>query len=136
MNKTLKMTPVMQKYYNHWLKTKTLLGHPHDRDKFYQFVNACMKLGRNRRSGSWLREFLEIDIKGRFRDDYTQNLISRAVTIFDNIVEYENVVFPDPMVELKDPVAVRVTMSCVTNKDGTSRYTDQEIQAFIEEHVK
>jgi hypothetical protein len=63
-------------------------------------------------------------------------LISEAVTIFDHIVEYEQVTFPDPMVEVKSPVSVSVAMRLTKKADGTRWYTDQEIQAFIEQHCK
>lgn len=136
MSKPLRMTPLMRRYYERWLNTPTLLENPHDEDKFYQFVKACIRYGHKSRSGSWLRGFLEKDIKGLFHEDHAQYLISKAVSIFDHIVEYENVAFPDPMVELRDPTSVRTAMRSATNANGERFYTDQEIQAFIEQRFK
>ncbi|MBN2308251.1 MAG: hypothetical protein JXR94_04730 [Candidatus Hydrogenedentes bacterium] len=136
MSERLRMTPLMHKYYTHWLNTETLLGNPRDADRFYQFVKACIRYGRKRRSGSWLRSFLETDLKGRFCDDYLEQLISDAVSIFDHIAEYEDVVFPDPMVHLTNPPSVSAAMSLIKKPDGTRFYTDQEIEAFIQQHFK
>lgn len=135
MSKPLKMTPLMKKYYNRWINTPTLLGNPHDEDKYFQFIKACIKYGRMRRSGSWLRGFLEKDIN-RFCGEYKQNLISRAVSIFDCIVEYENIEFPVPLVEQRDPASVSIAMSQLIRGDGTRFYTDQEIEAFIQQCFK
>ncbi len=134
MKTQLPMTPIMRRYYDHWLATPTLLGNPRDIDKFYQFVKACVRHARIQRSGAWLRPFLVRDLKGQYAQEHLEGLISRAVSIFDHIVEYERVTFPDPMVEMKNPVSVEIAMSMVTRADGTPFCTRQEIDAFIGKH--
>lgn len=131
MEKQLPMTPLMRRYYEHWLATPSLLENPRDTDRFYQFVKACIKRARVSRSGAWLRPFLARDLRGRFAEKHLAGLISKAVSIFDHIVEYERVTFPDPMVEMKNPVLVKIAMRSIKREDGTPFYTDQEITSLI-----
>ena len=136
MGKSLKMSLLMKRYYDEWLRSPTLLENPHDQDRFYQFIKACNKYGRKHRSGSWLRSFLENDLKDRFPEDYKQQVISHAVSIFDHISLYETVAFPNPMVELKSRTSVYDTMYRLQRADGSKFYTEQEILDFIKENVK
>ena len=134
MTQKLPMTNLMRKYYRQWLRTPTLLDNPRDCDKLYQFIRACIHYGRKRRSGGWLRPFLEKDLAGRFIPEESDRLIREAVSIFDHIGEYESVTFPDPMVEMKTPVSVKVAMRSVIRGDGKRFYSDEEIQEYIQEH--
>lgn len=134
MTQKLTMTSLVRKYYWQWLSTPTLLENPRDSDKFYQFVRACIHYGRKRRSGSWLRPFLEKDLAGRFALEHSDRLVREAVSIFDHIAEYERVTFPDPMVEMKSPVSVKVAMRSVIRADGKRFYSDEDIQRYIQEH--
>ncbi len=124
----------MRRYYDHWLATPTLLENPRDTDKFYQFVKACVRLARIPRSGAWLRPSLVRDLQGRYAEEHLEWLISEAVCIFDHIADYERVTFPDPMVEMKNPVSVTIAMRSIRRADGTPFYTEQEISNFISEH--
>ena len=134
MTQKLPMTSLMLKYYQQWLNTPTLLDNPRDCDKFYQFVRACIHYGRKRRSGSWLRPFLEKDLAGRLPPEESDRLIREAVSIFDCIAEYESITFPDPMVEMKTPVSVKVAMRSVLRRDGKRFYSDEDIQQYIKEN--
>ncbi len=129
------MTSLMRKYYKAWLNTTTLLGHPQDVDKFYRFVKACVRYGRTRRCGEWLRPILEEDLANCFPDkEHAERLTDEAISIFDHIIEYEGISFPDPLVELKSVYAVENAYRRVLNPDGSRFYSDEDIEKFLDKH--
>lgn len=136
MSHNLKMTPLMRRYYDNWLNSPTLLESPRDADKFYLFVKACIRLARIPRSGSWLRHYLNDDLKGKYSKEHTEFLINEAVSIFDHIIDFHRVVYPDHMVERRNPVFIKSIMRSVKKADGTRFYTDQDISTFIKEDVE
>jgi hypothetical protein len=87
--KKYKMSPHLKKYYDRWITSNTPLG-VSDIDKFYDFIKVCVKRGGKKHwNGARLRYFLEQDFPQRFPKDYADQLIIKAVSIFDHILYYE-----------------------------------------------
>ena len=98
------MSPLIGKYYQATLTGPTYLNHHSDETKFYQFVKACIRYGRNSwLNGAWLRNHLERDLPNLFADheDIEKN-IRKAISLFDSLIDFHNTKFPNRSLEQED----------------------------------
>ena len=92
MKKT--MPRFVSRYYGVWIQGTTFFQNFQDEQRFYRFVKACRKYSRARIDGTWLRHHLEKDLPAKIKDPrYLQNVISKAVHLFDAIMDYEKTKF-------------------------------------------
>ena len=112
-----KMPPLIYKYYESWINSSTLLDDHSDRERFYRFAKACVRYGRTIRNGQWLRHFLERDLAKKFVKEYTEYEIQRAVSLFDHLIDYHRVNFPDAVLEMRDPYLVEAELQRVMKSE-------------------
>ena len=137
------MHELIEKYYKRWINSPTLIGHINDRERFYQFVKACVRYSKHWNAKqdihtSWLRHFLEEDLRERYNEQYLDEIIHKIVSIFEHILEFSETSFPDHYVEMKNPILVHLTLRSWihVDVDGTRKqyYTDEEIERIMAEN--
>ena len=126
------MSRLVEKYYRSWINGPTLFDHPNDRDRFYRFVKATMRYARSQPNGQWLRHFLEKDLSSKYDKRYVESEIQMAVSLFDNLIDYHRVEFPDPLIEMRDPYLVEDALRRLKKHDGTDIYSDKHIQNLLQ----
>ena len=125
------MPQLIEKYYRAWINSSTLFSHPNDEQKFYQFVKACLRYGRKRRNGQWLKYFLEKDLKEKYVDDYYEEQLQNAILLFDHFMEYERTKFPNHVLEMRNPYLVKQELVSIVKSDGTSYYSQEAIDKIL-----
>lgn len=134
-----RMSKLIEKYYLVWINGPTLLEHPLDRDRFFRFVKACIRYSRQELHEGWLRYFLERDLQKRYTNaQYREELITEAVILFQHILDFNKVTFPDPVLEMRNPYAVKLQLQryYYTDKDGKRRptYSEDEIEKILKDN--
>jgi hypothetical protein len=125
------MPLIIGKYYKTWVNTYPLFAE-RGAPKFYRFVKACLRYGNKRRSGTWLRHFLEKDLPGKYRgQEYIEEKIQEAVSLFDHLIDYHYTCFPDAILENRNPVAVRAKLGSFRKEDGKPFYSDEELESIL-----
>ena len=78
-------------YYKKWIDSSHPLFSPNDIPKFYRFTKTCVRYGGKRYwSGQRLRRLLEKDLPNKYQDEeYIEQIIREAVSIFDHLLDYE-----------------------------------------------
>jgi len=130
------MPKLIEKYYLAWVNGPTLLEHPSDRDKFFRFVKACMRYSRQKVHETWLRYFLERDLPKRYADEqYREGLILKVIILFQDILDFNKVSFPDPLLEMRSPYAVMGALKRFyrVDRNGNERpaYSKDEIEKIL-----
>ncbi len=127
--KTYKMSAHIRKYYDKWVYSETLLDLPNI-GKFYNFIKVCVKhQGKKYWNGHRLRYFLEQDIPQRYdNEDYAEQMIRQAVSIFDHILSYERASGYDYWLEIKSPYEYKTALSNLRNAKNEPLYTDQQVE--------
>lgn len=64
----------------------------------------------------------------------TQNEISKAVILFDHLLDCHYTGFPNPFVEMRDPYWVRSRLERSINLDGSPTYSKKYIDDFLTAH--
>lgn len=129
-----RMSPLIEKYYKAWIDGPTLFNHPNDEERFYRFVKACVRYGRKRRNGQWLRHFLEEDLRDKYDAEYTEQQIQNAVSLFDHLVDYENVSFPDHVLEMRDPYEVEAQLERIQKNGGFPALSEEAVNRILEKN--
>jgi len=125
------MPPLIEKYYRRWINSPTLFG-PHDIEWFYRFVKASIRYGRCRRDGQWLRYFLEKDLPLKYPDtEYVEKQIKEAVTLFDHFIDYRSTSFPNDLLEMRDPYAVKLELLRIRNADESPKYSREQVESIL-----
>lgn len=125
------MPPLIYKYYESWINSTTLLDDHSDRERFYRFAKACVRYGRTIRNGQWLRHFLERDLAKKFVKEYTEYEIQRAVSLFDHLIDYHRVNFPDAILEMRNPYSVKAELQRIKKADGSHFYSEDKIKDIL-----
>ncbi len=133
------MPKLIEKYYLVWVNGPTLLEHPLDKDRFFRFVKACIKYSRRALREGWLRYFLERDLQRRYANDkYREQLIVETVILFQNILDFNKVSFPDHILEMRNPCTVKMALECYyyTDKNGNKRplHSRDEIEKILRDN--
>ena len=118
-----RMPKLIEKYYLAWVNGPTLLEHPLDKDRFFRFVKACITYSRQALHEGWLRYFLERDLQRRYPNEkYREQIIIETVILFKDILDFNKVSF-DPILEMRNPYAVKTALECYyyTDKNGNRR---------------
>ena len=127
-----KMSPVIKKYYEHWIRSPKLLG-PSDTEKFYAFVKSVLRYSKKRRNGSWFRYFLERDLP-KTGLGYEER-IPELVALFDHLVDFHHSTkFPDPLIEMRNPHLVKNILQMYKKEDGTRQFSDDEINKTLKKN--
>lgn len=97
----LKMPPLIKEYYDSWLVGPFLFSHPSEEEKFYKFVKACCRYGKNSKlSGQWLREHLKQDLPKIYKDKkYINQQIEKALSLFETLRHFQKTKFPNYSLE-------------------------------------
>ena len=125
------MPPLIKKYYKSWINGPTLFDHPNDRERFYRFSKACLRYGRIQRNGHWLRHFLKKDLSEKYDLEDREFLIQEAVSLFDHLMDFYRVNFPDFGLEKRNPYMVGEDLRRIQKVDGTLRYSEKEIHNIL-----
>ena len=127
-----KISRIISKYYWNWLNGPKLFGDLSDEQRFYRFVKSCIRYCRSRVDGYWLRGYLEKDLSDKYHDEeYREQIIQKAVSLFDHIVDYENTQFSDHLVEMTNPALVKMQLRSFETFDGKRYYSDEQIDKII-----
>ena len=127
-----KMSRIVSKYYYAWINGTILFGDFSDEQRFYRFVKSCIRYCRSRVNGYWLRGYLEKDLPGKFYDtEYREQVIQKAVSLFDHIVDCENTPFPDHLVEMTNPALVKMQLRSFETFDGKRYYSDEQMDEIV-----
>ena len=131
-----RMPKLIEKYYLVWINGPTLLEHPLCRDRFLRFVKACIRYSRQELHEGWLRYFLERDLPKRYTNaQYREELITELVILFQHILDFNKVSFPDPVLEMRNPYSVKMVLGryYYTDKDGNRRrvYSENKIEKIL-----
>jgi len=125
----------VRKYYSAWLRGAALFEHPLDRDRFYRFVKACTTYSRQELHGEWLRYFLEIDLQKRYPDERSrEQVVIEAVVLFEHILNFNKVSFPDPVLEMGNPYSVSLALQSYTYADGRRLHSEEDIERILREN--
>ena len=126
------MPPLIEKYYKRWINSPTLFGSS-DVVCFYRFVKACIRYGRIRRDGQWLRSYLEKDLPKKYENrEYVEENIRKAVSLFDHFMwYYYYTTFPQPLLEMRQPFVVRTELQSILKADGSEKYSEEEIDGIL-----
>lgn len=131
-----KMSRIISKYYLNWLNGPKLFGDLSDEQRFYRFVKSCTRYCRSRVDGHWLRGYLEKDLPDKYHDaKYREQIIQKAVSLFDHIVDCENTPFPDHLVEMTNPALVKMQLRSFETFDGKRYYSDEQIDEIVTENL-
>lgn len=131
-NPKKKMSKIVSKYYLDWLNGTKLFGDLSDEQRFYRFAKSCIRYCRSRVNGHWLRGHLEEDLSHKYPDEeYREEVIQKAVSLFDHIMEYENTQFPDHLVEMNNPTLVKMQLRGYETFDGNRSYSDKKIEEIL-----
>jgi hypothetical protein len=135
------MHELIEKYYRVWINGPTLMEHSLDRDRFYRFVKACIRYSKHWNAkqdihGSWLRYFLERDLPKRYTNkQFREKIIREIVILFEDILDFNKTLFPDHILEMRDPYSVmgQLRMQAHIDKDSNRRpiYSDNEIEKIL-----
>ena len=84
-------------YYDKWINSPTLLDHPMDKERFYQFVKACIShVGKGellKKLGiDILKTYLCDDLKILREGNYAkyEDTVGEIVSLFQTLLEYED----------------------------------------------
>lgn len=127
-----RMSPLIRKYYQSWLNGPTLFDHPNDEERFYRFTKACLKYGRKHYDGQWLRYFLRQAPLEKYGDDYREYLIKEAVSLFDRLMDFGRVSFPNHSVEMRNPHLVANQLRTILKRDRSPVYSEEEITNILD----
>jgi len=133
------MPRLIEKYYLAWLNGATLLEHPLDRDRFFRFIKACIRYSRQGLHEGWLRYFLERDLCERYTDsEYREKIISEVIIVFQHVLDFNKVSFPDPVLEMRNPYLVKMTLEryYYTGRNGSRRpvYSADEVERILRDN--
>ena len=136
MEAKYRMPKLIEKYYLVWVNGPTLLEHPLDRDRFFRFVKACIRYSRQELHEGWLRYFLERDLQKRYTNEqYREQLISEVVILFQHILDFNKVGFPDPVLEMRNPYLVKMALEryYYTDRNGIRKpaYPKDKIEKIL-----
>ena len=131
-----RMPKLVEKYYSVWINGPALLGHPLDNGRFYKFVKACLRYSRKRVHEEWLRYFLERDLKERYTNEqYRDELISELMILFQHILDFNRVSFPDHVLEMRNPYLVKMELERYhyidENGSEKSLHSDSQIERIL-----
>jgi len=135
-------SPMIDRYFNQWINLPTWDSmHPLDMTRFYQFVKALRTYSRN----SWRIKFRQnvlMAVKEKY-ESLDENHIKEMVEFFFNraevVLAYESVLFPDPIVEMKNPYVVLSFLRQfrqVVDAKGNTRplYTSEQLEKILAEN--
>lgn len=135
MRTKYQMSKLIEKYYLAWVNGPTLLEHPSDRDRFFSFVKACIRYSRQKVHETWLRYFLERDLPRYADEQYREHLILEVIILFQAILDFNEVSFPDPILEMRAPYAVMLALKRYyrTDRNGNKKpaYSKDEIEKIL-----
>ena len=136
MGTKYQMPKLIKRYYLAWVNGPTLLEHPLDRDRFFRFVKACIRYSRQEVHEAWLRYFLEKDLQKRYTNEqYREQLIIEVIILFQAILDFNKVSFPNPILEMRNPYSVMMALESYyyTDKNGNKRpaYSRDEIEKIL-----
>jgi len=106
MKTSYKMPEMIQKYYRAWINGRTLLEDYADRERFYKFIKACRRYARQNIDVEWLHYFLERDMRKGYNERYRDESINKILVLFSHILEFNKTIFPDYIIEMKNPYLV------------------------------
>jgi len=87
----------VRKYYEAWARSPTT--HPLDRQRFYQFVKACINhvghgdLGR-KLDISYLKLSLYDSFHDEYNEEYYDEFVHDIAVLFEHLRDYEDTAFP------------------------------------------
>ena len=131
------MSSLIERYYLRWVNGPDLLGHPLDCNRFCQFVKSCLRYSRRKRdlSGSWLGYFLDRDFRQRIVDDQArEEVISEAAILFEHLIDFSKVSFPDHVLEMRNPYLVKLSLEGWVYPDGRPVYPQEKIERILAEN--
>lgn len=86
------MSPETEERYRQWIDSPTLIGHPVDKEKFFEFVHQYIESEESddgEDNQAWLEQHLKEDIKlSQIEQEAFLKQIERITWAFDYIVEY------------------------------------------------
>ena len=126
-----KMSPLIKKYYESWLNGPALFDHPNDEERFYRFTKACLRYGRKHLNGQWLRYFLRKDLLEKYDDEYAEYQIQNAISLFDHLMDFSRVSFPDHVLEMRNPYLSAEGLRSILRRDRKPRYSEEEIHNIL-----
>lgn len=132
-----KMSSLIEKYYLRWVNGPDLFSHPNDCNRFHQFVKACLRYSRRKGDlcGPWLRYFLDRDLRERIVDDQArEEVISEAAILFEHLIDFSNVSFPDHVLEMRNPYLVKLSLEGWVYPDGRPVYPQEKIETILAEN--
>lgn len=128
------MSPIVRRYYSAWIKGATLLEHPLDQKRFYQFVKACVRYSRSPVHSGWLRSFLEADLPGSAGSEAT----GKICLLFEHLIDFSRTPFPNVLVEWRDPYRVSNGLESMRILDETGKersfYSREQVKQLVEEN--
>lgn len=138
------MHKLIKKYYRVWINGPALMEHNLDRDRFYRFVKACTRYSRHWNAKQkidveWLRYFLERDLPKRYKNkQYRDEIIKEILTLFGDILDFNRTLFPDHLLEMRDPYSVmgQLRTQIYIDKEGNKKpvYSDDEIEKILRDN--
>jgi hypothetical protein len=85
--------------------------------------------------GGWLRKKLEKDLIEKIPDaEYREQIIIKAVSLFEHLVDFHHTTFPDVVLEMRHPYKVYLALKRRGNQDGAPLYTDKQIDELLAEN--
>ena len=133
---------MVDRYFNHWISLPTWDSmHPMDMARFYQFVKALRTYSRN----SWRDKFHQNVLAAAkekhqgIDESYTRDMIEFFFNRAEAVLAFESVLFPDPVVEMRNPSVVLAYLRQfhqVVDEKGNTRplYTPEQLEDMLEEN--
>ena len=129
---------MIDRYFLSWIRPDTWdTYHPFDTERFYKFVKAIRRYARVNYGPKIRQNIIEAARKEhpRLDEDYIKEMAESFSSIVHKILDYESTRFPDPMVEMRNPYAVRIHLRGVEKADrkGILRpfYSEKQIEDIL-----
>lgn len=134
-------SPLVDRYLLNWLGTSTWVTmHHKDMVRFYKFMRALMQYGR-KDPLKYLDAGLLLAAKDKhpnLDDAHIEEIIGKYVGIAWHIIHYVRAPFPDPLVEMQDPIEVDLYLRRFRKDDekGLSQpaFPPEERERILEEN--